>query len=198
MLHLPVANTRTGNSFVIYCVLPTAPIIFAPVAWYHILLVANPINRYLIKKRVNPFVSRAVPRAQRKQTMRIEVRVADCRWQRCAFPNPAQDFRKIARVAAFDGAPTLKIGQLNLSCLEITKQARQEHGIGFGNRFHVVPSLCSDRAQLYSKLRLRLGQITRRAAMAFIARRQPDEMTAPFPSLAARGRLSCRLSPTAR
>lgn len=105
MLHLPVAKTRTANSFVIYCVLPTAPIIFAPVAWYHILLVANPINRYLIKKRVNPFVSRAVPRAQRKQTMRIEVRVADCRWQRCAFPNPAQDFRKIARVAAFDGAP---------------------------------------------------------------------------------------------
>ena len=31
MLHLPITDTRTGNSFVIYCVLPTAPIIFAPV-----------------------------------------------------------------------------------------------------------------------------------------------------------------------
>jgi Type IV secretory system Conjugative DNA transfer len=79
----------------------------------------------------------------------------------------------------------MKIGQLNLSCLEITKQARQKHGIGFENRFHVAPSLCSDRAQLYSKLRLRLGQTTRRAAMAFIARRQPDEIDGPFP-LAAR------------
>jgi hypothetical protein len=37
----------------------------------------------------------------------------------------------------FDRA-RMKIGQLNLSCLEITKQARQKHGIGFENRFHVA------------------------------------------------------------
>ena len=31
-VHLPVADTRTGSSFVMYCVFPTAPTIFAPVA----------------------------------------------------------------------------------------------------------------------------------------------------------------------